>query len=500
LFNSGNLIAAEQTLLDGITVYESLRSGLGNNDAFKVSIFEQQARTYRTLQKVLIAQNKTDSALEIAERGRARAFLELLQERLLAADVTDGVSINSDNPTSAKSVIPSIATIKQIAKQQNATLVEYSIIYDDFKVEGKQESKESELYIWVIKPTGEITFRKVDLKPFWQQQDISLNDLVYISRNSIGVRGRGGGIVVSLANSNPTQQLRQLHQLLIEPIADLLPTNPNAPVIFLPQSSLFLVPFPALQDASGQSLIEQHTILTAPAIQVLDLTHEMGTRNRNQETGNTLIVGNPTMPKVVLKIGEPPQQLSSLPVAEKEAQEIAQLLNTNALIGNQATKNQVVEQMKNASIIHLATHGLLDDFKGLGIPGAIVLAPNPNSSLTRREEIRGNGLLTADEIFDLKLNAELVVLSACDTGRGRVTGDGVIGLSRSLISAGVPSVVVSLWSVSDDSTAFLMTEFYKKLQQNIDKAQALRLAMLKTKERYPNPLYWAAFTLIGESE
>jgi CHAT domain-containing protein len=82
-------------------------------------------------------------------------------------------------------------------------------------------------------------------------------------------------------------------------------------------------------------------------------------------------------------------------------------------------------------------------------------------------------LLTANEILDLKLNAELVVLSACDTGRGRITGDGVIGLSRSLISAGVPSVIVSLWSVPDASTASLMTEFYRNLQQKLDKAQAL---------------------------
>ncbi|HEY9904004.1 MAG TPA: CHAT domain-containing protein, partial [Candidatus Sericytochromatia bacterium] len=107
---------------------------------------------------------------------------------------------------------------------------------------------------------------------------------------------------------------------------------------------------------------------------------------------------------------------------------------------------------------------------------------------------------TADQILNLKLNAELVVLSACDTGRGRVTGDGVIGLSRSLISVGVPSVIVSLWSVPDSPTASLMTEFYRQMQQQPDKAQALRSAMLTTMKQYPNPKDWAAFTLIGEAE
>lgn len=153
-----------------------------------------------------------------------------------------------------------------------------------------------------------------------------------------------------------------------------------------------------------------------------------------------------------------------------------------------------MERMQRSRIIHLATHGLLHDFKGFGVPGAIALAPsgNPNDGI--------DGLLTAGEIFNMKLSADLVVLSACDTGRGNITGDGVIGLSRSLISAGVPSVLVSLWAVNDDSTAFLMNEFYRNLQQNPDKAAALRQAMLTTLKQYPNPKQWAAFTLIGEAQ
>ncbi|WP_137669599.1 CHAT domain-containing protein, partial [Sphaerospermopsis reniformis] len=106
------------------------------------------------------------------------------------------------------------------------------------------------------------------------------------------------------------------------------------------------------------------------------------------------------------------------------------------------------------------------------------------------------------EILDLKLNAELIVLSACDTGQGDIKGDGVIGLSRSLISAGIPSIVVSLWAVDDDSTSFLMTEFYKNMEQKLDKGTALRQAMLTTMKHknYESPYHWAAFTLIGEVE
>jgi CHAT domain-containing protein len=320
-----------------------------------------------------------------------------------------------------------------------------------------------------------VVFRRGDLKPLLQKQNTTLEGFVTTSRNELIVR--------------PTQRLKQLYTLLVQPIADLLPTDPNDRVIFVPQGALFLVPFTALQNENGKYLIEQHTIQTVPAIQVLDLTHQ----RRRQVLGtakDVLIVGNPTMPSVAPNLGEKPMPLSQLPNAEQEAKAIATLLNTKALIGNQATKSSLVQQMPNARMIHLATHGLLNDFTGLGVPGAIALAPSSSD----------DGLLTASEILNLKLNAELVVLSACNTGRGRITSDGVIGLSRSLISAGVPSLIVSLWSVPDAPTAELMIEFYRRLQQNPDKAQALRSAMLTTMKQHPRPSDWAAFTLIGEAE
>jgi CHAT domain-containing protein len=143
--------------------------------------------------------------------------------------------------------------------------------------------------------------------------------------------------------------------------------------------------------------------------------------------------------------------------------------------------------MLSSRIIHFATHGSFDPERGIG--SWIALTPSGDD----------DGFLTAEEIFDLKLNAGLVVLSACDTGRGKITGDGVIGLSRSFISAGVPSVLVSLWKVNDTATAYLMHEFYQNWQQGHNKAQALRQAMLTTMQQYPGVENWAAFTLIGEA-
>ncbi|WP_427162925.1 CHAT domain-containing protein [Aliinostoc sp. HNIBRCY26] len=481
-YKQGNLTLAESNLIEAIKFQESLRlRAKGLEDIQKILLYDQQRSSYETLQQVFIAQKKTDAALEISERVRGRAFVELLASRIFS------------NPKEKLLTPPTIAEIKQTAKLQNATLVQYSIISDKFKVEGKIQFKESELYIWVIKPTGEVTFRKADLKPLWQKENTTFANLVTTSRQAIGARGtafRGINVTYNPNAPKAKHNLKRLHELLINPIADLLPKNYDNKVIFIPQHSLFLVPFAALQDAEGKYLIEKHTILTSPSIQVLDLTRKQRQRlgTKPIQGKDTLIVGNPTMPFVAPKIDETPQQLTPLPGAEIEATAISKLLKTEPLIGNKATEPNVVKRLPQARFVHLATHGIFDDIQGLN--SAIALTPSGQD----------DGLLTASEILDLKLNAEVVVLSACDTGRGRISGDGVIGLSRSLISAGVPSVLVSLWAVPDAPTARLMTQFYQNLQKNPDKAQALRQAMLTTMKTNPNPVDWAAFTLIGEAE
>ncbi|MBD2356680.1 CHAT domain-containing protein [Tolypothrix sp. FACHB-123] len=475
-YKQGNLSDAEKVLYEGIKVWESLRDKK-LADTNKVSLFDTQRITYIVLQKVLIAQNKTDAALEIAERGRARAFVELLASRLST----------NNKQTDKSSSSPTIDQIKQIAQQQNATLVQYSITSDQFLVAGKQKYKTSDLYIWVIKPNGEVTFRKVDLKSLWQKDNTSLEELVTQSRVGIGA-GRGRGGIIARQNpdaANVKKPLQKLYDILIKDIADLLPKNPEDRVIFIPQDSLFLAPFPALLDAKGKYLIEKHTILTAPAIQVLDFTHQLK-RGRQTNYNNALIVGNPIMPVVSTEPGKPATKLDPLPGAELEAKTIAQMLKTQAILGKDATKANILSRLSSADVIHLATHGWADDYRGLG--SWIALAPSSND----------DGLLKAEEILDLKLKAQLVVLSACETGKGKLSGDGVIGLSRSLISAGVPSVLVSLWQVPDQPTQYLMVEFYKSLQTQPDKALALRQAMLNTKEKFPSAGDWAAFTLIGE--
>jgi CHAT domain-containing protein/tetratricopeptide (TPR) repeat protein len=503
----GKLRESEQALREAIALGEQQRRLAQGDDILNTASFDSLEETYTELQVTLIAQQRPEDALEASEQGRARAFADLLLQRR-----------GQSNPAAPLK----LEQIRQVAKRLNATLVQYSIreLAQD-KIVFSGQLREDELYIWVVAPSGQVSFRQVDLKPLWQEPEATLAGVVGSARcfgNRACVRRAiaANRSVESVNNSTDSAafkpqvvdrkakatELQRLYALLIQPIADLLPTDPTAPVVFVPDSKLFEVPFVALTDAKGQVLIERHTILSSPSLQTLNLVHQRGAQPRPIPTGAaTLVVGNPTMPKVPPAFGQDPVQLSPLPGAETEAKAIAQILETTAWTGGKATKNGVIQQMTQARVIHLATHGLLYNTEVItSLPGAVALAPNPGISPENQPD-DNYGLLTTNEILNLNLKADLMVLSACDTGLGRVSGDGVAGLSRAILAAGVPSTIVSLWQVPDAPTSELMVTFYRGLkEQKLNKAQALRQAMLTTLKQYPNPVDWAAFTLIGNPD
>ena len=266
-----------------------------------------------------------------------------------------------------------------------------------------------------------------------------------------------------------------MHKILIEPIAKLLPKNPEQEVIIIPDGELFRVPFAALKGSDNQYLIQKHTLRVSPSIQLLQFTQQQKAQKAPNLFNQNLVVGNPVMP-----IDYNGQQLKALPNAEKEAEAIAQLLNTIPITGIRATKSRIIRQMPNANIIHLATHG---------DPSRLAFAPSEQDQ----------GFLGEGDIYQFNLTADLVVLSACETGLGEITSDGIVGLARPFIGAGVPSIVASLWQVPDATTSELMIDFYKNLEAKQNKAQALRQAMLTTMKKHPEPVNWAGFFLVGES-
>ncbi len=484
---------AEAALRKAVRLRDQLRQGL--TDRQQISLFDTQVSTYNLLMQVLVASKQSEAALEASEQGRAQVFAKQLAQRRLRNPENSAQS--TAQPT-AQNLAPTIAEMKHIAQKNQITIVEYALLPDDdFQFQGKQRAREEGIYIWVIQPDGTLHFRQVNLRSLWTSKS-SLTQLVATLRCGL-IRGIDadvcGEIQTQLQKEFPFvagkelpyhPELKKLHQILIDPIAELLPTDPTKPVVFIPQESLFLVPLAALQTHDDRYLISRHTILTSPSIQVLNLTQTPRSRSIDS---NPLIVGNPIMPLVLQPLGNQPEPLAPLPFSETEANTIAQGFRTTALTQSQATKKVVVAKMPTATLIHFATHGLLDDVGNSGIPGAIAFAPSGGD----------NGYLTSDEISQMKLNADLVVLSACNTGEGTVSGDGIVGLSRSFLTAGASRVMVSLWQVPDESTAALMQNFYtqRSAQRSHQRdGLALRESMLAVMNDYPDPLQWAGFLLV----
>jgi CHAT domain-containing protein len=187
-------------------------------------------------------------------------------------------------------------------------------------------------------------------------------------------------------------------------------------------------------------------------------------------------------------------ELSSLPHTQKEVSRVARCFpggQVDILLDSQANEEGIKSRPLNEyRIIHFACHGFLDEM--IPMRSALVLSLDDDS-----EE---DGFLQAREIANLKLDAELVVLSACQTGKGRLeNSEGVFGLPRMFFYAGARSIISSLWKINDKSTSEIMPEFYRHLAAGETKARSLRLAKLDMmKSRFSHPFYWAAFILNGD--
>jgi CHAT domain-containing protein len=482
----------------------------------------------RLLQRTLIAQNredKTNEALQVAQQSRNLELLRTVPAVLYALnnEVLQGKITENNLPKLLTPRNLSIKDIKKISKTEKATLVYYSIV------------SQEEIFVWVVQPTGNIGFKKINLSSLKTPLEETTRNTLRVASSYVD-RGQEGKALIqairdlklratgtdinsliknrSVSETEQKQNLQKLYQLLITPIQELLPTDAENHIVIIPQGSLLLVPFSALQDTSGQYLIEKHTIRIAPNLQSLQKRSSLKKFPRGDEM---LIVGNPNN-----------QGTSALPGAEEEAKAIALLSGSFPLIGNQANTAAISQRIFNAKIIHFATHGILDLDIQNSLNDVILListsknddqyvhqmvgTPSPNKENHRLlysfwfdkdkdktwQVIRTNGslpgaivltnyLFASQEILNLNLKADLVVLSACNTGQG-IPGDSIVlGLPLSLGLAGVPRVVVSLWSVPDAPTQKLMFEFYAAMRRHsqqgkeIDEAQALREAMLKVK-------------------
>jgi CHAT domain-containing protein len=289
-------------------------------------------------------------------------------------------------------------------------------------------------------------------------------------------------------------------------------------LIFVPDDVLWEVPFQALKDETGHYLIEKRAIFYAPSLTAL---REMRQRklgriskagisgsNKSQapDSMRTLLAfGDPVFSSrrsAQLETGERNEVLYSLPTTKLEVNTLREIygpLSSAAYVGSQATEEKAKSEIFKYRVLHFATHGILDETNPL-YSRIVLLQPAATSS--------EDGFLEAREIMKMDLNADLAVLSACQTARGRISrGEGVIGLNWGLFAAGCPTTVVSQWNVEANSTSRLMIDFHSALlsiNRDADHvsrtAEALRQAALKMLKSpdFSRPIYWAGFIVVGD--
>ncbi len=334
---------------------------------------------------------------------------------------------------------------------------------------------------------------------FYQTHHLS-ND--YLRHEIAGLRRR-----LARRDNGYRESARLIYDLLIKPAREHLRGKHS--LIIVPDAMLWDVPFQVLLDEENRYLIETAAISYAPSLTVLREMKARGKENRQDLTAASdtalLALGNPALgQETIARTRERYRdaRLEPLPEAEREVALIGKLYNSRRskiYTRAEAREELVKREAGRFEVLHLATHAIVNNENPMF--SALVLSQAGKAS-------GEDGLLEAWEIMRLKLDASLVVLSACETAGGQASeGEGMMGLSWAFLAAGVPTLVVSQWSVESASTSELMIEFHRLLRQPpphgqtpLTKAEALRqasLTMLK-RARSPHPFYWAGFVVVGD--
>jgi CHAT domain-containing protein/Tfp pilus assembly protein PilF len=510
---------------------EILRASALNTESGRAFALATRRTVYEEIADLLHDLRRDAEALELAERGRARAFLDILAESrtgvldeltpdqrsrentilsrisaagkslwkptITAAEKTKFESeltsaendldafhlqVRQSNPRYASVQYPEPINVSEIQAKlldEHTTLIEYLL--------GEKRS-----LVWVVTKEKLITAVLPSRKAIEEQVDAY--------RKLLGARGSRLTLRQSLAEINRVGG--KLYQSIFQPIESAV--GPSRNLIVVPDGALNYLPFEALVSASARKQADRPTYLTekfavdygpsaTALVTVLDMNREQATPPRT-----LLAFGDPVTPEAAdaKDYAERGFSFARLPYTRDEILAIGRLFpvaQRHVYLGIDAREELVkTEKLDTFRFVHFASHGFLDEVK----PGrsGILLSRKPDSA--------EDGILRMDEIMRLKMNAELVTLSACSTGLGKlINGEGILGLTRAFFYAGVRNVAVSLWNVNDSATAALMEPFYRNLNRGIPKGEAMRQAKLSllhgANPLWQHPYFWAAFVIEG---
>ena len=466
-----------QILEKAVSSIEEKRSTI-DVEAGRIGFVGDKQAVYHCLISALVDSKQYEKAFEYVERAKSRALVDLLASKkdfavkrgneqeiktvlamgdsAEAVDVVKGASYNKSKARSIQiktredliSKAPELASLVTVTSQPISEIQSF-VPGDEALIEYYYRNKD--MYAFILS-NGRLQTVKLDSE--------GLTEEVQAFRKAIEAPNSAQSMALS----------RKLYQRLFQPLErDLNKRN----LIIVSHGALHYLPMNALHDGNGY-IIDRYSIRMMPSASAMKYMRE----KRAAKGGGILVFGNPDL-------GDPKYDLE---YAQKEAAEVAKMRpQSKVFVRKEATEETLRKYCEDFSYIHFATHGQFNPEAPL--KSALLLAP----------DAKYNGMLTVDKLYSLNLDADLVTLSACETGLSKIAnGDDLVGLTRGFLYAGSSSIVASLWKVDDLATSQLMTRFYIELDKT-NKREALRKAQLETKKKYPHPYYWASFQLTGSA-
>ena len=542
---AGNLAAARAHAWAALDLFEALRTRIGSPD-LRSSFSALQHQAYELAVDVLMASHRAEplggwdrAALETAERARARTLVELLSEG--GVDVREGVApALLDRRTSLLHRL-NAKTERALERRAGSAPERAALDEERFALQRDLDAVEAEIreaspgyaaltqpqalsaaalqglldpgtlllsyalgqersYLWAVTPE---TIEAFELPGRAAIEGLARRLHEEMSGHDAAARGRESADAAALG------------RLLLGPVAGRLGKPGGQRLVVVPDGALCYVPFGALVLPAGERgaeepVLARHEVVALPSASALAVQRRL-LAGRPPAAKRLAVLADPVFdprdPRVTARQPPPvavpavPPAFARLPASRREAEAIAALApagQTMLALDFDASLPQVLGgALAGFRVVHFATHGVIDAER----PALSGLALSRVDAAGHPQE----GFLHLHDIYNLKLDADLVVLSGCRTALGKeVLGEGLIGLTRGFQYAGAPRVLASLWPVEDNATAALMERFYRALwgggQKRKPAAAALQEAQLwlRGQRRWRDPYYWAGFVLAGD--
>ncbi|MDB5960559.1 MAG: hypothetical protein JWP59_1853, partial [Massilia sp.] len=442
LLAMGRRDAARQAFADAAATSEAIRSRF-RSEEFKSGLFGDVQQVFDRAIDLAFESGDVEGAWLLSEQSRSRALLDVVRDRVVA-----GAAAAADNAASLRGVGAAVA---RRHLREGEAIVAFHTLDDS-------------VLAWVVRADGVQGARLPLGRAALALAVDAFRQSVFNRKPAVTALGAG------------------LYTQLLAPLA----LRDGEQLLIVPHDSLHYLPFQALRDGAGSGaryLIERHPLAFAPSA---GIALALGQRRVAADHA-----GASSAPRLVA-FGNPGTDAQlALPDAEREVKLIGDLFPNNSIFTQAAASKQQFRQIApSAGILHVAAHAEVDVVDPL--QSRILLAPADGDS----------GFLAAREVYGLNLErVSLVTLSACESGLGRIArGDEIMGFTRSFLSAGAASLLVSLWPVADDSTELLMTTLYGRLAAGGTAAQAMQAAQITVmrRPRFAHPFFWAAFDLVGD--